>query len=276
MSDFVPVNDLDRAIMAMQKSKAAMPDFCRHLSEGELWVPVQYHPELADGGAVPIQNGSPIPFALLQRNDGKTYVPLFSSEGRYEEGLAKAKVPPNTYLPADMPAKQLLEILGKADLWAEINNGCETGSMFIGPELMRDLANGKALEPTGTEGEEVEAAMKIVDPADYPTDLLQPVYEKLRQHRQFRVAWLFTEMPDAVKPGQPPLYYFLVVMDKWDEVLFHEFNMVVAAASGSKYRFSLMPSTEADHASITILVETGPPFYAASDYQPPPKKTADQ
>ena len=37
MSRFTAHNDLDRAIMAVVRSQAAMPDFCRELIKGEVW-----------------------------------------------------------------------------------------------------------------------------------------------------------------------------------------------------------------------------------------------
>jgi hypothetical protein len=36
VSRFTAHNDLDRAIMAVIRSQAAMPDFCRELTKGEL------------------------------------------------------------------------------------------------------------------------------------------------------------------------------------------------------------------------------------------------
>ena len=93
MSDFIPVNDLDRAIMAVRKSKAALPDFYRRLSEGELWFSVQYHPEVEEGGSFSIENGSPVPFAMLDDGKGHTLVPLFSSDARFDESLKRSNMP---------------------------------------------------------------------------------------------------------------------------------------------------------------------------------------
>ncbi len=116
MSDFLPVNDLDRAIRAVQKSPAAMPDVYRHLCEGELWFAIKYHPELEDGGGLELQNGDPVPFAMLDDGKGHTYVPLFSSDARFDESLERGKVPEKTFIAAAMPAKQILEILSKLNL----------------------------------------------------------------------------------------------------------------------------------------------------------------
>jgi hypothetical protein len=48
-------------------------------------------------------------------------------------------------LAAAMPAVQMLEILGKAELRAVINELCATGEITLPPNLMRDLADGSAL-----------------------------------------------------------------------------------------------------------------------------------
>jgi hypothetical protein len=34
----IPLNDLDKAIMAFQRSQAALPDLLRHLCAGNLWA----------------------------------------------------------------------------------------------------------------------------------------------------------------------------------------------------------------------------------------------
>lgn len=48
MSSFTAPNDLDRAIMAVARSRAAMPDFYRELTKGELWFLIRRHPELTE------------------------------------------------------------------------------------------------------------------------------------------------------------------------------------------------------------------------------------
>src|SRR5205807_1345176 len=109
------------------------PDLYRHLVKGDLWFLIHYHPEL-DGEAFEIQNGSPIPFAILEDPQGSV-VPIFSSEARVDEALRKGKVPPRKFAAATMPALQVLELLGNAGLRAIINKSCSTGSVTIPPDL---------------------------------------------------------------------------------------------------------------------------------------------
>jgi hypothetical protein len=271
MSDFIPVNDLDRAIMTLRKSTAAMPDFYRHLSEGELWFAVKYHPELEDGGDVELQNGSPLPFAMLEDGKGHTFVPLFSSDARFDESMKRSNVPDKTFIAAAMPAKQILEILGKMNFHAHVNFGCTTGSMKIPPDLMRDLASGKVLAPLGLHGgKEEDRHMRIVPAADFPTDFVQAAFELLRKHRQFRAAFLLTDLSEVSPAGQPPKYHFGIVMEPEDEVLFHDLNMVLAAASANRYAFDL---SLLDAETVLSMFRAGTPFYMATDYQPPASKS---
>ena len=45
----VPTNDLDRALMALAKSKSALPRFMRELGKGKLWFVTPFHPEIIGG-----------------------------------------------------------------------------------------------------------------------------------------------------------------------------------------------------------------------------------
>src|SRR5450631_177789 len=110
MSESIPMNDLDRAIMAFARSKSALPELLRCIREGDLYLLVPFHPEVANE-TMELKNGMPMPFAQIETNHGAAVV-AFSSEARVEEGLKKGKVPPRKYMAAMMPALQALEIVG--------------------------------------------------------------------------------------------------------------------------------------------------------------------
>jgi hypothetical protein len=171
-------NELDQAIFALQRSKSALPDVYRALPKGELCALMPYHPEL-DGTEFKLENGMEFPFVMFDESEGPT-VALFSSEARAEEGMNKGGVAENTFCVATLRAEQMLEILGTMNLRASLNKSCATGSFFFGPDLMRDLVNGKALEPLETDPTE-ERTVDLIDPADYPTDVIQPLFETLRR-----------------------------------------------------------------------------------------------
>jgi hypothetical protein len=268
MSDPIPANALDLAILALQRSRAGTPEFYRQLAQGDLCFLVNYHPEI-ENEVMELKNGSPLPFAQVADDQGAV-VPLFSSIERANEGLKKGGVPPRTYSIADMPARQVLEILGNVGLRAVINKGCATGTITIPPDLMRDLASGKALAPIELGSEKREQMnLNILNPADYPTDLIQPVFEVLRRHRNFRAAWIFSRTPAAKQPAHVRIYHLLILMEPRDEVIFHELNMVAQAANNKLHDLHVGLADEADKNYLASLFKQAQPFYVATGYRPP-------
>lgn len=261
-------NGLDRAIVALGRSAAAAPEFYRRLAQGDLWFLIHYHPEV-ENSVMELKNGAPLPFVRLKDADGAV-VPLFSSQARADEGLNKARVPPRTFSLGSLPAKVVLEVLGKAELRAVVNKNCATGEVIIPPNLMRELANGKALKPLGLGGKRAKPlAVTILDPADYPTYLIQPVFELMRQHRNFRAAWVFGPPADMAQPGKARVYYLMLLMEPRDEVLFHDFNMVVQAARGEACEVEMGVAEETNPEYVANLFRQAKPFYVAADYRPP-------
>jgi hypothetical protein len=264
MSDFIPMNELDRAIKAMARSQAAFPDFCRALCKDELWALIPFHPEI-EGEMLEIKNGAPFPFALLREEKGDA-VPVFSSEERADEGLAKGRVPARKYSVCTMPAMQLLEILGSTKFGAVINKGCATGSITIWPDLMRDLANGEALRVTGVNktGRE-HFKLDILNPANYPTEMVQRAFEFMRRHGNFRAAWVFGKKSSGL-----PRYQLLILMDPREDVIFHDLNLTVHVCHTKTYETDMGLLDEKDPAYIESLFRQAAPFYVAADYQRPP------
>ena len=263
------MNDLDRAIVAVRRSKAGLPDFYRELSRNELWFLLPFHPEM-EGELLELKNGSPLPFALLKDGpDG--VVPLFSSEARVEEGLEKGRVPQRKYSTAAMPALQLLEILGKTGLPAILNKSCATGEVRIPPNLMRDLAEGKVLAPAA-DGEPVaeQGNVRILNAAEYPTHLIQPAFEFMRRHRNFRAAWIF----DFPRTNQPQTatthrWQMLILMQPRDAQLAHDLNLAVQGARTKDDEIGVGQVDENDAAYVENLFRRAPAFYTAADYVRP-------
>lgn len=268
----VPVNDLDRAIQALAKSPSAMPDLYRALqagdANGEIWFLMPYQNEL-EGERLQLKEGMTLPFAVMNDEKGEIAM-LFSSGERLDEGLEKGQVPPKTFLAGAMPAKQALEILGACGLRAIINRSCATGSITIGPDMMRDLANGEALKPAGTRGESrVRKSFSAIGAADYPTYLVQPLFEVLKQHAQFKAAWVFGPPKDAPDAGPLPRYYLGVLMEPRDDKVFLDFNIVAQTAAQKRCTVELSLMDESNPAEIAKLFRSARPFFVAAGYQPP-------
>ncbi len=127
---------------------------------------------------------------------------------------------------------------------------------------MRDLADGSALQPLVSDApERQQGKLKILNPANYPTALMQAVFEFVRQHPQFRAVWIFgAPTPPAHGRG----YQLLFFMEPRDKVLFHDVNMTIQAARGDD-EVGLGQLTDDDVAQIS---HQAPPFYTAWDYRP--------
>lgn len=262
------MNDLDRAIIAIGRSKSALPELMRQLGEGELWFLMPYHPEV-EGEIIELKNGMALPFSQLEDDKGPI-VPLFSSFERAREAMKKARLPARTFLTGSMPAKQVLEILGKTELRAELNKSCKTGGVILLPDMMRDIADGSALRPDAETAERVYGKVHILDPADYPTNLLQPAFEILRQHRNFRAAWIFERGKGQPTPAGGRRFQILLLMEPRDPVIFRDFNLVVNAARAREDELDLGYLDEDDPAYIASLWSQAPAFYTAPDYERPP------
>jgi hypothetical protein len=265
--DFVPSNDLDRALLAAHESPAGMPEFYRQLGEGELFLLIPYHPEFAEGDRFKLEEGMAFPFVMQRDNKGEVVL-LFSSEERAQEGMRKGKVPPNRYIVIDMDAKEILGVLGKMGMRALINKSCSTPQIAIPPDLMRDIASGEIFRVSPL-GDTVERRLGILAPEDYPTQLLEPLRLAMREHRNFRAAWIFKDSPEPGKESHSRRYQVLLYMDPPDDVLYHDFQLVVGAAQtkGESVGFGLVD--EDDLAYIGQLFATAEPFYLADEFVRP-------
>ncbi len=265
----VPANDLDRALQALSKSKAALPRFLRELGKGELWFVTPFHPEII-GGEVELEDGMRSPFAELEDANG-VFVPVYSSFERLQECLEANQVPEDRFAAASMEAVLVLGILSKMEIRGVLNMGCATGMITMNPDLMRDVADGSAFQPEELEGKVVEEMLRLIDPADYPTDLLQPVFEILRQHLHFRAAWVMENEPpeDAGAGGRH--FQFIIHMEPQDPAVYHELNLVLASAAlatGDQAECGLVDETDTEY--LATLWRQAEPFYIAADHERPP------
>lgn len=261
----IPLNDLDKAILAFQRSQAALPDLLRHLCLGNLWLLIPYHPEVANQKMTYLE-GQPMPFLRVQTGNG-VMVAVFSSEARALEGMKQGKVRPRTYMPAEMSAKDVLGMLGKMNLAMAVNMGCSTGDISLPPQSLLKLASGAAFQPV-PDGPAEQLTLDKVAPADYPTDLVQAMFEVFRRHHQFRAAWIFTRtIPGQPAPARKP-YYVMIFMQPRDEAVFHDFSLV-AKSVNQEYEVNLSLTPADTPECVADIFRQAPPFYVAADYQPP-------
>jgi hypothetical protein len=266
MSD-IPVNDLDRAILKLGKSKSALPEFMRQLGTGELWALVPWHPEV-EGECIELKNGAPFPFSMLEDKEG-TIVPIFSSRERLRECVKKLRVPARTYSYGSLEARVMLQVLGGSGLRAVVNRMCKTGEVTIEADMMRDVADGSAFATTEPEPT-TSIKMQILDAADYPTNLIQPLYELFRQHACIRAAWIFGRQVSESEPPGGRGYKLLVLAEPRDAAVLHDANIVAQNSKGEMNEVFMGTVPDNDGTYTAQLFSSAEPFYVAADYERPP------
>jgi hypothetical protein len=266
MKDHLPSNELDLLIRALSRSKAALPDLCRALGQGELFLLSDYHPELM-GATVELQDGMRFPFIQVQSVQGPT-VPAYTSLERANEGLVRCHALTRNYAIGAMAARQALEVIGKMNFTMTLNKGCSTGEVWLPANLLRDVADGSVFRPLPRKGHQ-NMNLTLIQPADYPTDLVHAAYELFRQHRNFRAAWIFT------RDDQPAAYFLIVLMEPRDETQLHDLRLVVQSIGGREHPVLTEAVNEQSAEHIAAMFKCGPPFYLAPDYPPPPPAPAN-
>jgi hypothetical protein len=148
----------------------------------------------------------------------------------------------------------------------EFNKGCATGKIAINADTIREIASGRLFQPTENDpSTQKTGTVTALDPADYPTDMVQRAFEFMRRHKNFRAAWVFRET-ETSRPG----YVIGVVMEPHDAALYHDFNLTVHLMHSLDYDTYLMLLDEKSRAAHREMMEQTTPFYTAPDYQQPP------
>jgi hypothetical protein len=106
-----------------------------------------------------------------------------------------------------------------------------------------------------------------LDPANYPTELTQAVFEFMKLHRSFVAAWIFTAPPDT--PNLPPgiLYRIAVAMNPPDPKLLEEASIVasVCQREADAAEFGLVGT---DPATLRKLAKLAEPFFVNPEFWP--------
>ena len=257
-----PLNELERALAGALRGPQGNPELFRQLRAAELAFLLPYHPEME--GKAELKNGDAFPI-VVWGNDRGQFVPVFTSMGRADEALETVKAGDRKYSVAEMKGQWLFEVLCGMKRQAVLNPACGTGEVYLNLKVVTMLADGSMFQPAEPPDRE-EGTVQIVNPADYPTDLLQPIFQFLRGRPEAKAAWLF-ERP--LPPGAKDRYFVFAVLVAGDaKVLKQDFNVVGSGTSQAPGGFGVMVLDPKDptHAE---LVQKFQPFYAAPDFRRP-------
>jgi hypothetical protein len=256
-----PQNDLERALWAVSRGPEGYPELFRQLRESMVTFLMPYHPEWV--GDIPIENGTSITFAVWQNSDGPQ-IPIFTSMERAQTALQATGARDNHYGVAEMKGEWLFGAIAGQKLPAVLNPACGTPHLSLDVRAARKLADGSILEMD--KGPEEKGRIKIVDAADYPTDLLQPVFKFLRGRTEVRAAWLFYRLEND--DPKKRYYVFGLLVNGDAEAVKNELSVVVRHAVKNGPEFGVA-EVDPKHPEMGKVLAKFPPFYAAPDYRAP-------
>jgi hypothetical protein len=155
----------------------------------------------------------------------------------------------------------VLHILSTQNTRAVLNPACGTGEVKLSPSLMASLIADARPSPTPVAD---VSEVAVVDPADYPTDFVQPVFEFMREHREFRAAWIFGN-PDREHENAHG-YVLAVLMEPRDETLIADLGIVIRGALTPELEVevSILDPVEPATAELVRMVR---PFHCAPDFE---------
>lgn len=257
-----PANDLERAFVAASRSQSALPTFYRLLQESVLWFLMPYHPEL-ELGTMQIEPGKEMAFESFMMRDGQM-VPVFTSEQQLRYALRVRKESARSFAVANLRGETLFQILAQQPQPVIINAHSELGEFLMEQGAVKSLGDGSVLRPLLNAGGEpdggggYEAQLTILDVADHPTSLVQPVFEFIRQHDVFRTAWVFGL--GAPQAWDRRSYQLAIWMERRDAAMEQDLGVVLMNLKNGGQEFEVMIMNNSDIEKLEWTRHV-PPFF---------------
>jgi hypothetical protein len=257
-----PLNDLERLLADPKFGPQHYPEMFRLLRATELTFLIPYHPEME--GVIGLGNGDPLPPFVIWSSpkDGKR-IPIFSSIERAEEACKKTRARDNQYTLCEMPGQQLFEILRCQPESIAINPATSLPAMMMDIEGVKQLA-ARAV-PDSERPPKQEGRVQFLTAADYPTKLVNSLFQYLRQTPGVRAVWLAKDLGRT----EPGIGYIALVLGACDQKKVREDIVIVAGSALVKDDSLHVGFVEGVNTAALATAEKFVPFYAAPDYRSP-------
>ena len=255
-----PMNDLERAYAKALRGAEGNPELFRQLRASMLHFLMPYHPEM--DGEIELQNSSSMTFSVWKGDKGE-YIPVFTSAERVEAALKAIDAKENAHAVAETNGEVFFRMATNHPYGVVINPACGCGEMYLDRNAVRMLGDGSILEPFEKKPN-LEGTIQVVQPADYPTNFIQPLFQFLRGRKEVRAAWLF-QYPKATDVKQ----YFVIglLVTGNPETVKKDLAVVAEAGRTADTGFGMAVLNPKDPKAANVMAKF-PPFYAAPDYRP--------
>ncbi len=257
-----PLNHLERLLAHPKFGPQSYPELFRLLRESELVFLLPNHPEME--GSIDVRTGERLPpFVVWQsQNDGRR-IPIFSSLERANEACQKTGAKDGQYALCEMKGRELFDLISCQKDPVVINPACGGHAVFLDLDGVKQISKAPYFEPA--KGQKKQGPVKLIAAADYPTDLVNSVFQLLRERKEVQAAWLGQEM-ERTEPGTA--YIFLVLATGGQEKLQQDILIVAGSAcpKGSVCHVSFPDPANPEVKTVTAKF---PPFYAAPGFKGP-------
>ena len=244
--------------MAALRSPAGRPELFRQLRQSDLFFLIPYQEDLE--GETTITGGDRLVLISWHGSHGE-YVPVFTSERQATWAMKSRREEEEPAYLAQMKGEVFFTIMAtRKDAQVIINPGCPLGEARLIECAIKGLATGSILRPVRSV-EEATEQMIIMDPADYPTNFIQPLFEFLRGRPEVAAAWIFRQEPPT--PPATVRYRIGLHITGPREQVQQDFVLVAKAARPPNVEFgvTVLDPTHPDTARMMRGVR---PFYRAA------------
>ena len=184
------------------------------------------------------------------------FIPVFTSK-RQATWAMKTRCLGEPFAMAEIKGEMFFLIVAPRKQTVIVNPGCPTGEVLLEPGAVQALADGSILKPI-TSVEKADEQVTILDPADYPTDFIQPLFQFLRGRPEVQAAWIFRKDPPT--PPAKIRYEFALHITGPSGQVENDFVLVARAACPLGVDFGVVVPDRTHPATIHWMAHV-PPFY---------------
>lgn len=257
------LNDLERAFVAAARGPEGRPEFFRQLRDSQL----SFLTSSNYGGQTTRTTSSSgsLSFQVWAKKK-EACIPIFTSVERVEQALKKTGRQFNRQNVFQMKGDKLFQAITarKPPIGVIINPGCDTGEMFLDATAVKLLANGAILKPLRPEKRE-SGMVHIVEPSDYPTQLVNSLFQYFRRYGTVRAAWLFRHQPEP--SSAEPTYIVGLVLTNADGARRIEQDLTVVAKGIRPIVKCSATVLDLTDPAVAKTVANHMPFYSVPDFE---------
>ncbi len=261
--------ELEEAFANAHQGMEQTVNFFRLLLERNLTFTAPYHPEI-EGQHQIGSDGTLI--VTTWKIGGEEIIPIFTSPERLDEAMQGRAKPGERYAAGEMIGRELLKGFAAPGnrLRVAINPGCSCGTHFLDPQRVQAILDGSALV-IPTPGELAMNGLVISLPDRLPVSLREPLSKFFAGLPEVKAAWLFYE-EEPRKPFEQVYVLGIATAGGDAHEIRHEAELAIAGLCPPEWSSRAIIMDAADPGFVDIM--RCQPFYAAADFQPPPKPPA--